>query len=58
MFTLDDVRCLGCCGLAPVVTINEDLYGSVTQAKLRKILERYQAESVTTEVTAGGTDDG
>jgi NADH:ubiquinone oxidoreductase subunit E len=57
-FTLEDVRCLGCCGLAPVVTINEDLYGSVTQAKLPKILERYQAESVTTEVTAGGTDDG
>ncbi len=41
MFSLEDVRCLGCCGLAPVITINDDLYGSVTQAKLPKILKRY-----------------
>ncbi len=43
-FSLEDVRCLGCCGLAPVITINDDLYGSVTQAKLPKILKRYQDE--------------
>ena len=44
-FSLEDVRCLGCCGLAPVITINDDLYGSVTQAKLPKILECYQDDS-------------
>ena len=56
-FSLEEVRCLGCCGLAPVVTINEDLYGAVTQAKLPKIMEQYYDELVTAEAD-GGTDDG
>ena len=58
MFSLEDVRCLGCCGLAPVITINDDLYGSVTQAKLSKILKRYQDELVTAESTTGGANNG
>jgi hypothetical protein len=41
-----------------VITINEDLYGSVTQTKLPKILERYKAESETAEVNSGVTADG
>lgn len=57
-FSLEEVRCLGCCGLAPVITINEDLYGSVTQAKLPKILKRYQETAVTAGTTAGGDDNG
>lgn len=57
-FSLEGVRCLGCCGLAPVITINDDLYGSVTQAKLPKILKRYQDELVTAESMTGGADDG
>ncbi len=57
-FSLEEVRCLGCCGLAPVMTINEDLYGSVTQAKLPKILKRYQETAVTAGTTAGGDDNG
>jgi NADH:ubiquinone oxidoreductase subunit E len=56
-FSLEEVRCLGCCGLAPVITINEDLYGSVTQAKLPKILERYREEAVPAEVTSEGVAD-
>ncbi len=56
-FSLEEVRCLGCCGLAPVITINEDLYGSVAQAKLPKILERYQEEPVAAG-TGGGAADG
>ena len=57
-FSLVEVRCLGCCGLAPVITINDDLYGSVTQAKLPKIIESYERETVTTNTTAGDADDG
>jgi len=41
-FSLETVRCLGCCGLAPVVTIGEDLYGKVTQAKISRILKKYK----------------
>src|SRR4030042_5861972 len=33
-FTLEKVRCLGCCSLAPVVCFNENTYGSMTQEKL------------------------
>jgi len=40
-FTLETVNCLGCCGLAPVMTIGEDLYGKVTLAKLPKVIEQY-----------------
>ena len=40
-FTLETVACLGCCGLAPVMTIGEDLYGKLTQAKIPKIINRY-----------------
>ena len=45
-FTLDTVNCLGCCGLAPVTTIGEDLYGKVTQANLPKIIEQYRKSEV------------
>jgi len=41
-FGLDQVRCLGCCGLAPVVTVGQDLYGKVTLTKLDQILKQYQ----------------
>ena len=40
-FSLDAVNCLGCCGLAPVVTVNEDIYGKVTMSKVPKILKKY-----------------
>ena len=41
-FTLGTVNCLGCCGLAPVITVGEDLYGKVTQASLPDIIEQYR----------------
>ena len=45
-FTLDTVNCLGCCGLAPVTTVGEDLHGKVTQANLPKIIEQYRKSEV------------
>ena len=42
LFSLEAVRCLGCCGLAPVITIGDDLYGAVTQAKIPKLLKKYR----------------
>jgi NADH:ubiquinone oxidoreductase subunit E len=44
-FTLDAVRCLGCCGLAPVVTINDDVYGSVAPREIIKALDKYQVSA-------------
>ena len=42
-FTIQDTRCLGCCGLAPVMTINEDVYGRITAAQVPGILDKYRA---------------
>ena len=40
-FTIQDTRCLGCCGLAPVMTINEDVYGKLTPEMIKDILAKY-----------------
>lgn len=42
MFSLGSVRCLGCCGLAPVVTIGKNLHGKVPPSKVPKLLKQYQ----------------
>ncbi|MFZ7112134.1 MAG: NAD(P)H-dependent oxidoreductase subunit E [Desulfatiglandales bacterium] len=41
-FTLKAVRCLGACGLAPAVVIDEDTHGGVRPDKVENILKRYQ----------------
>ncbi len=39
-FSMEAVRCIGCCGLAPVMTINGEVYGNVKKAELTKILKK------------------
>ena len=41
-FGLEQVRCLGCCGLAPVVTVGQDLYGKVSLTKVDQIVRQYR----------------
>ncbi len=41
-FSLDACRCIGACGLAPVIMINEDVYGRLTSDDIEKILEKYK----------------
>lgn len=40
-FSLEIVRCLGCCSLAPVVKVDERIYGNVKSAEIAKILKDY-----------------
>jgi NADH-quinone oxidoreductase subunit E len=40
-FSIETVRCLGCCGLAPVVTVGKNLHGKVPTSKVSKILKQY-----------------
>ena len=40
-FSLDATRCIGACGLAPVMTINEDVYGRLVLDDVDGILEKY-----------------
>lgn len=42
LFSLEGVRCLGACGLAPVLVINSEVYGKVTPDMLEGILEKYR----------------
>ncbi len=42
-FTLDATRCIGACGLAPVMTVNDDVYGRVTPDQVAGILDKYRA---------------
>jgi len=40
-FTLESVACIGACGLAPVMMINNDTYGRLTPDKISGVLSRY-----------------
>ena len=42
LFTLEATRCLGCCGLAPVIMIDQDVYGKLEPKKIPEILAKYK----------------
>jgi len=41
-FSIEACRCIGACGLAPVMTVNEDVYGRLTAQEIPGILEKYK----------------
>jgi len=41
-FTLDTVRCLGCCSIGPVVRVNDETFGRLRQDKMTKILRDFE----------------
>jgi NADH-quinone oxidoreductase subunit E/NADP-reducing hydrogenase subunit HndA len=41
MFTLETVRCLGACGLGPVVVVDEDIHGRLKSGKVKEVLSQY-----------------
>ena len=41
-FDLQRVACLGCCALAPVLQINDDIYSRMTVIRLKEILDKYE----------------
>jgi NADH-quinone oxidoreductase subunit E len=43
-FSLETVAFLGCCSLAPVVMVNEDVYGGLSSSKVRSTLKKYGKE--------------
>ncbi len=44
LFSLEAVRCVGCCGLAPVLTINDEVFGRLTKKELPEILGRFSTK--------------
>ena len=41
-FSIDATRCIGACGLAPVFTVNEEVYGKATPQKVDEVIKEYQ----------------
>ncbi len=42
LFSIDATRCLGCCGLAPVLTVNGEVYGRLVPDDVPGIIEKYR----------------
>jgi NADH-quinone oxidoreductase subunit E len=42
LFSVEAVRCVGCCGLAPVLTINGEVYGKLKKDQLPGIIAKYR----------------
>ena len=40
-FSVDAMRCIGACGLAPIMLVNDDVYGKITPEEVPAILDRY-----------------
>ena len=48
-FSIDTCRCVGACGLAPVIMIGDKVYGKVTPAQIKDILDEYRQEDAKEE---------
>ena len=42
MFSLEEVRCIGACGLAPAIVVNDEVYGKMTTTMVKEIIEKYK----------------
>ena len=40
-FSIDDVRCVGACGLAPVFMVNDEVYGNATVKQFDEVIDQY-----------------
>ena len=54
-FTLDTVRCVGCCSLGPIVRIDDQIFGKVTQDKLSKVLASQKKAAETAKLKGSST---
>jgi len=43
-FSIDDVRCVGACGLAPVFMVNDEVYGNATVKEFDEVIDKYMNE--------------
>jgi NADH-quinone oxidoreductase subunit E len=50
LFSLEVVACIGACGLAPLIAVNEDFHAKVTPESIRQIIEDYKAQEENSKV--------
>jgi len=61
LFSLEQVRCIGACGLAPAMMVNDDVYGHLTTNEIRKLVRKLKiaakkAKQETEEEVSGETE--
>lgn len=44
LFSIDAVRCVGCCGLAPVLMVGDEVYGKLAKEQVPEIIAKYRAQ--------------
>ena len=42
LFSIEATRCIGACGLAPVFTVNDEVYGKATTKTVDEVIEKYK----------------
>jgi NADH:ubiquinone oxidoreductase subunit E len=42
LFTLEAVRCVGCCASGPVITVNQETHGGLDRSSAVEVIERYK----------------
>lgn len=57
LFTLEKVACLGCCSLAPVMTVDEETHGKLSPENVRKILKTVRRKSSEQSASKGDCED-
>jgi NADP-reducing hydrogenase subunit HndA len=57
VFNLEQVRCIGACGLAPAIMINDAVHGNLTLTKLRQLVQRLRVKARTAEKAAARTGE-
>ena len=45
LFSLDSCRCVGACGLAPVIMVNDEVFGKLTADRVKWILDGYKEDA-------------
>jgi NADH-quinone oxidoreductase subunit E len=44
LFSMESVRCVGCCGLAPVVMVGDEVYGKIGKDELPEVIAKYREQ--------------
>lgn len=58
LFSLEQVRCIGACGLAPAMMVNDEVHGHLTPNAIRKLVRKLKAAARKRGDTAGGEGNG
>jgi NADH:ubiquinone oxidoreductase subunit E len=45
LFTLEAVRCIGCCASGPVITVNQDTHGGLDRSKVTNVIDDYSPQA-------------